>query len=165
MKAIGWYSLLGGMLAFLLIAGLKGIGGPGGPQPSAIAATYTRPGTKINIIFTTAQGFYGYPGVGQDFSSTQISLMETALDTLTDQQILQSGLTTILPAPQSLHDEGKWGPTILLDPNDPNLITHFLTFLGFPPPAPSTGSQKGAASLTNTPTTIQPEHLHTDPRN
>ncbi len=156
MKDIAWLSLIGGVLAALLVAGIKGCGGPGGNPPSSIAATYTRPGTHINIVFTTAQGFYGHPGVGQDFSSTQISLMEMALDTLTDKQIIQSGLTTVIPAPQAFHDEGKWGPTILLDPNDPNLITHFLTFIGFPPSSFSTSSQKGSASHTDTLATINP---------
>src|ERR1700747_719709 len=123
MKDIAWYGGLGAIGAFLIIAGIFGIGGQGGLAPSEIAATYTRPGTGIKIIIATAQAYFGYPGVGQDFSATQISLMEMALDTLTIQQLNQTGVAIIIPAPQKFHDSGKFGSSILLDPNDPNLIT------------------------------------------
>ena len=137
---------------------------------SEIDQIYTRTGTNIRIDILH---YAGDSGPGADFTTEQKAQIVKALESLTDQQLIQSHVYKIVPEgsnfPSGVRIAAPLGASnnyimfINVSPSDPNLENEILTAMGFPPAATAASSTKAPTSpsanivpASGGPTTVTP---------
>jgi len=139
-----------------------------GNNVSQIQQVYTRAGTDIKIDIL--KGCYDsgrgpcVPGA-PDLTSAQITLITQALDKLSAQQLIQSGINTIEVIPNDPPGITKFNNVIVVSEpaSDTNIGNEILIAMGFPPAATAASSTKSPPSpspnlmpASGGPTTVTP---------